>query len=129
MSARATLFIGGPLPGMNEMIAAAHKRRGKWDGYGELKRDWGQRVWVEAKRAKLQQVDGPVSVYFVWREKDRRRDIDNIAAGAKFVLDGLVKAGVIAGDGQKDVFSIDHRFQVDAKAPGVLVTVESACPF
>lgn len=122
------LWIDGPLPGLNDMIAAAHRRRGKWDGYGALKREWGNTIYLLAKSARLEHVESPVTVSFVWKERDRRRDIDNVAAASKFVLDALVKAGVIDGDGQQHVKSIEHFFGVDKQKPGVLVWVKWA-PF
>ena len=42
--------------------------------------------------------DSPVTVRFTWVEGNRRRDIDNVAFAKKFVLDGLVQAGVIGND-------------------------------
>ena len=44
---------------------------------------------------------GPWEVSFSWREPNRHRDIDGVRAGSKFVLDGLVAAGVLPTDGQK----------------------------
>lgn len=124
------IWIPGPLPGVNELIAAAKSGRGKGNGYSRLKSTWGDTVWAHAKAARARRMDSPVSVQFVWRERDKRRDLDNIAGGGqKLVLDGLVKAGVLAGDGWRDVFSIEHRFQVDPKNPGVMVYLEPACPF
>ena len=125
----ASVFIPGPLPGFNEIIAAAKSGRGKGNAYARMKKQWGETVWAFAKSARMKPVDGQASVLFVWFERDRRRDIDNVSAAAKFVLDGLVKAGVLANDNQASVFSIEHHFVVDKKTPGVRVTVEPACPF
>lgn len=116
------LFIPGPLPGMNEILAAAKSGHGKGNAYSRMKREWCNIVWAYAKSARLRPVPR-ASVAFEWREKDRRRDIDNVAAASKFVLDGLVKAGVLAGDGQAHVTAMSHAFTVDSRNPGVLVTV------
>lgn len=124
----ASVFIPGPLPGMNEIIAAAKSGRGKGNAYSRMKKQWGEVVWAFAKSARLARVEGPVSVRMCWREKDARRDIDNVAAAAKFVLDGLVKAGVIANDNQATVIALEHIFTVDKAKPGVLVSVDPA-PF
>lgn len=124
------LWIPGPLPGLNELLRAAKSGHGKGNAYSRLKADWGTTVITHAKAARLKPMDGPVTVSFVWREKNKRRDIDNVAGGGtKLVLDGLVKAGILAGDGWRDVYSIEHRFAVDAKNPGVLVQLDLACPF
>ena len=121
------VFIPGPMPGMNELIGAANRSRFQ---YAAMKKSWTEVVHIHALASKLRRAESPVAVSFIWRERDRRRDIDNVAGGgSKLVLDGLVKAGVLAGDGWRDVYSIDHLFQVDAKNPGVLVRIGPAVPF
>ena len=37
----------------------------------------------------------PVDVTCTWITKDLRKDLDNVSAGIKFVLDGLVQAGIL----------------------------------
>jgi hypothetical protein len=124
-----SLWIPGPMPGLNEMLAAARSVRGKGSAYATLKRQWGDVVWSRAQSAGLHRLGAfavPVAVRFEWVERDRKRDPDNIRAGAKAILDGLVKAGVLAGDGWKHVAGLSDAFSVDAKSPGVRVTIEVA---
>ena len=52
----------------------------------------------------------PVDVTFLWFRKDARTDPDNIAFGEKFILDGLVLAGVLKGDGWYQIANIRHEF-------------------
>ena len=40
---------------------------------------------------------------FEWHERTKRRDPDNIASAKKFVLDALVKNGVLEDDSRKYV--------------------------
>jgi Holliday junction resolvase RusA-like endonuclease len=47
-------------------------------------------------------------------------------AAQKFILDGLVRAGIIKDDSQKYINSITHRFEVDKRNPRVEVTLEEA---
>ena len=54
----------------------------------------------------------PVDVYIEWHQNGRK-DPDNIAFGIKFILDGLVKNGIIQNDGQKQIRSIHHTFIKD----------------
>jgi Holliday junction resolvase RusA-like endonuclease len=42
-------------------------------------------------------------VCFEWHEKTKRRDADNIASAKKFILDALVKNGVLVDDSRKYV--------------------------
>jgi Holliday junction resolvase RusA-like endonuclease len=124
------LWVPGPLPSLNDLIGAAKGAGGTGTNYSKLKKQWQFTVWAYAKKARLKRADGPVDVEFVWREKNRRRDLDNISGGGqKLVLDGLVKAGVLEDDGWEHVFSIQHRFHVDPRNPGVLIRISPACPF
>lgn len=40
---------------------------------------------------------------FEWHERTKRRDADNIASAKKYILDALVKNGVLADDSRKYV--------------------------
>jgi hypothetical protein len=119
---RQTLWIPDRLPGLNEVIAAAKGRGGRGHAYAKMKRDLGEFVWANAKAARLRPVRR-ARLHFLWVEKDRRRDPDNVSsAGRKFILDGLVKAGVLPGDGWAAIESWSDTFTVDAKH-GVAVTI------
>jgi hypothetical protein len=110
-----TLWVPGKLPGLNELIGAAKGAGGTGRAYSRLKRNWTEAVWALAKAARLAPYDPGARVYmgFVWYEADRRRDMDNIAAGGrKLILDGLVKAGVLATDGWGGVAGWTDSFEV-----------------
>jgi hypothetical protein len=110
------------LPGLNEMIAAAKGSGGRGAGYARLKRDWTEAVWAEAKRQRVPAFPRRVVLEFTWHEQDRRRDPDNVAAGGrKLVLDGLVLAGVLKGDGWRYIQAWTDRFDVRPERAGVAV--------
>ncbi len=104
-------------PGLNEIIKAskAHPM-----AYSTMKKNYAELVRVAAKQAKLRPMTGPVTVHFSWAEKARRRDPDNIRAGSKFILDALVKMGVLETDSLKTVQGLSDTFTV-SKAYGVHV--------
>lgn len=126
---RASLWVPGPLPGMNELIAAAKGSGGRGAGYARLKRTWTDVVQLLAKSKKLPAFPGQVVLSFHWYERDRRRDPDNVAAGGrKLILDGLVAAGVLGGDGWRHVQGWSDRFDIEGAGghnlgPGVGVTI------
>jgi hypothetical protein len=95
--------------------------------YAKLKRQWTEAVWAEARAAGLHKggpFEGPARLRFEWRERDRRRDPDGVSAGGKkLVLDGLVMAKVLAGDGWKHIAGWEDSWSVDADQPGVMVTI------
>ena len=120
------LWIPGPLPGLNDLIADAKGYGGRGYGYSKTKREWSNTVMLLAKSAKLKPV-ASARLSFEWREKTKRRDPDNFSsAGKKLILDGLVKAGVLDGDGWSGVYSFTDCWVVDSRAPGVLVRITDA---
>lgn len=121
------LWIPGQMPGINELLAAAKSGRGRGNAYARIKNQWTTTVWALAKSRCLVPMATPVRIGFLWVEKDRRRDPDNVAGGGrKLVLDGLVKAGVISDDGADEIRSWTDTFAVDKKSPGVRVELVSA---
>ena len=53
-----------------------------------------------------------------------RRDVDNIAFAHKFILDGLVSAGVLEGDSRKYVIGLQDEFpEPDPDNPRVEITI------
>jgi hypothetical protein len=117
------LYIPGPLPSLNEVLESAKGAGGSGRRYSALKRTWTETVWACAKSARLQRMPGAVRLRFLWRERNMKRDPDNIASAKKFVLDGLVVAGVIDGDGWKVVKEWEDLFTVADNDVGVVVTI------
>lgn len=121
MTAGVSFSVFGTLPGLNEIIDA--NRRHRYQG-AALKRNADTIVLQYIRVARVQPFCGPVFLTFAWHEPDRRRDCDNVAAGKKFILDALVAAGILAGDGRKNVVGFSDEFHVDPGNPRVVVTIE-----
>lgn len=51
----------------------------------------------------LHKPKGIVMIYFEWHERTKKRDADNIVSAKKFILDALVKQGVLIDDSRKYV--------------------------
>jgi len=112
--------IPGRLPGLNEIVAAAKSHFG---AYAKMKYKHTTAIaWLAKKLPTYKRVD----LVITWHEPDQRRDPDNIMAGQKFILDGLVAAKVIPNDNQKHIVSIVHRFRVDKQNPRVEVEITEA---
>jgi hypothetical protein len=125
VGARQRLWIPGRLPGLNEIIDAAKGAAGRGFRYAKMKRELGEMVWAHAKAARLRPVTR-ARLTFRWVEKDRRRDPDNVSsAGRKFILDGLVKAGVLPGDGWAAIAGWSDTFEVGERH-GVEVLIEES---
>lgn len=124
-----TFFIPGVLPGLNEVIDARAKRlkSGRGNLYTLMKRKECESIEWLIKQDKLEPM-GRVKVSFTWYEASKRRDPDNVRVGAKFILDALVKAKVLATDGWAGIAGLTDTFIYRPETPGVEVTLESEAP-
>jgi hypothetical protein len=59
----------------------------------------------------------------LWVCKDERHDPDNVMSGMKYVLDGMVAAGLVAGDAWRNIIKLENSFWIDKKSPGVQIDV------
>lgn len=112
---RAVLIIPGRLPDLNDMTDAA--RKNKFASADMKKVNTELAAWY-AKSARIPRFN-KVDIVFTWYEPNRKRDKDNIIAAQKFILDGLVMAGVLSNDGWKQVGDILHRIRVDKNNPRI----------
>ena len=97
---------------LNEYIKAERTPKFGYIMANRIKKRETDVVCLLAK-TKLKKIDKPVDIEFTWLEKTARRDVDNIAFCQKFLLDGLVKAGILENDSQKFVKSLYHQFEKD----------------
>ena len=119
---KARLIIPGQLPGLNDYIEAerAHRQRG-----ARLKRE-AQGLVLLAIRRQLREVrfTRPVHMRYLWVERSRRRDKDNVSAfGRKVIQDALVAAKVLQNDGWAHVEGFTDAFDVDKKKPRIEVEI------
>lgn len=117
-------------PSLNEVIAASKRRvrcgkRSVYQ-YSMMKREIQARVKVQLFLQGVGRIkEYPVGVHFIWHEPTKKRDKDNVAGGGrKFILDGLVSGGVLAGDGWGYVESFTDAFLHDRAWSGVEVFIE-----
>ena len=116
-----TIVIHGTMPSLNKYTDACRSHPKS-----------GARMKSEAEALIAWQLGSkkpfptPCRVCIAWYEPNRRRDVDNIRFGVKFVLDALVKAGILPGDSQRYVKEIRDSFDCDARDPRIVVTLEEA---
>lgn len=124
-------FIDKILPGYNEMIAAAKQRtRQKIPAFFAMKAREERYIFAIIRNAKIKPID-QAKFTFIWVEKNKKRDKDNIAAGKKFIFDSLVNAKILKSDGWASVICFEDHFKTvigrDEK-PGVHVIIEEIYP-
>ena len=130
-----TFFIPGPLPGLNELIDAAQSRartwgrsRRQWNGYANLKKQQGETAYWQLLKQHMQPMRR-VRLTFVWQERNRFRDPDNIAAGGrKIILDAMVKAKILNDDGWRQIDGWSDHWVVVNDSPGVTVRMDDMEP-
>lgn len=113
--------IKGKLPSLNDKTAAD---RAHWAQGAGLKKRCDETVMWYAKAAKVEPMAGRVHVTCAWYEPNRKRDPDNVRSGVKFILDGLVRLGVLGGDGHRHIAGFTDTFDFDAENPRIEVTLE-----
>jgi Holliday junction resolvase RusA-like endonuclease len=114
-----TVVIPGELPDLNQIIDAS---KNHWGSYSSLKKANTQLVAFCTKQATKRRYK-KIDLDITWYCKNKRKDKDNIMAGTKFILDGLVLAGIITNDGWSNVGDIRHTFDVDKQDPRVEVKI------
>lgn len=106
-------------PTLNEILKAAKKH---WSEYSKLKAEYTRDCGIWALGTPSFQ--GEVWLHFYWKVKTKRRDpADNTPAAAKFVLDGLVQAGVLKDDsGYVIQPPVIHDWEI-TKEEGLILTI------
>jgi len=108
-------------PSLNDYTNA--NRGNKYGGAG-MKKEYTDAVTLFCKQVKLNTVEKPCRIGFTWYD-NAMRDPDNIAFAKKFILDGIVTAGVLPNDTWRWIKGFSDDFvkckKVDAK---VVVTIK-----
>ena len=115
-----TFFLDFPLPTLNEMIRTA--RGNKYAAAAQKKKYTGlvaTEIMVQTERPHFD----AISLDITWIETKKKRDPDNVFAAVKFILDGIVAAGIIKDDDRDHVASITNRIAVsDSRGAAVMVS-------
>lgn len=97
--------IEGKLPSANDYIKLCRGNR-----YGGNKMVSDTEKYIALFIKKIPHIDRPVILHFKWYEKNRKRDVDNVAFAKKFIIDTLVKTKKLTDDSSKYVIGFTDRF-------------------
>ena len=116
------LTIPGRLNNLNDYISA--ERTNRYKG-AKMKADNEDIVMLAIRKyLKGVQIHKKVTMKYLWVEKNKRRDLDNVSSfGRKVIQDALVKSGVLANDGWEQISGFSDAFQVDARNPRIEVLI------
>jgi hypothetical protein len=116
-----------PLPPcMNEIINQA---RSSWQASAELKKYWTNLIGEFVRECEFY-LDSTVWIEFHWYLKNFARDSDNVAAAAKFIMDGLVTGRAIRNDNLTVIQSpVVHYYHRSSGDDGVLLRLSQSPDF
>ena len=117
--------IQGELPDFNSIIDASKQH---WAQYYAFKQQYTTLVWLCARAALKPFQQFPIDFSIHWFCKNKRKDKDNISAGKKFILDGLISAGIIPSDSWRHVGNFEDKFYLDRANPRIVVSMTSQPP-
>lgn len=116
------LTIKGQLPGLNEYTRAC---RTHYILGANMKADAEQLITLFINNQHLEPVKGKYRVFITWYEPNNKRDSDNVYFAKKFILDALVKAGIVEGDSRKYVNEFRDVIKTDKENPRIVVEIET----
>lgn len=118
------IVIPFTLPGLNELIAAERQHRQK---AAKLKREHQRAVELCIRSQLRRPLREPVTMHYLWVEKDRRRDKDNVSSfGRKIIQDALVSVHALKNDGWANIEDFTDSFSTDKKRPRIEIIIEEA---
>lgn len=97
-------------------------RTNKYSGH-KFKQNLENIISAYIYKYKVKPVINPVFIHYVWSEKTRKRDKDNVYSAKKFIADALQKTNIIPNDNNKWV--LNHRDYITyAQGQKVIVILE-----
>ena len=116
------LIIPDSLPGLNQYQYACRSHFSKG---AEMKKNAimivSAYIYQQLKGVKI---DKKVKIDYIWYEKNKKRDLDNISSfGRKVIQDALVDNGILKNDGWEDVVGFSDSFYIDKDNPRIEVII------
>ena len=101
------IFICPLPPTLNDQIRLA---RGNIYSSSTTKKKWDNIIQKLVIKQQIPRFSDKIWLFYEWRIKNFGRDPDNICGSAKYINDGLKKAGVIVNDSLKYIYGYDQIF-------------------
>ena len=118
-SERVICEIPMRLPSLNEYIRAC--RTNKYTGARMKNQVESELMWYIQRLPKF---ENPIVIDFLWIEQNKKRDLDNVAFGKKFILDAMVKLGKLKDDNRRCVTAFRDSFAYDKESKIILTIKE-----
>lgn len=115
--------INQRLPGLNDYTKEC--RTNKFAG-AQMKKKIEYEIWLYImQQLKGVNIKNPVFITFTWIEENGKRDLDNICFAKKFILDALVKAGILENDNKSHISGFTDKFEYADKSKVIVELVET----
>lgn len=116
------LVLQSSLIGLNEYVNLC--RRNRYQA-AKKKKDIEDSLIIEIlQQCKGKKISRQADFHFFWYIKNKKQDPDNICFAKKFILDSIVKSGLMNNDGWKEVKGFQDEFFIDKENPRVEVRIE-----
>lgn len=115
------LTFQGSLLNLNEYVNLC--RKNKYDA-AKAKKDIEEKLmWEILTQAKREKIIKCSIFNFKWYEENKKRDPDNICFAKKFILDAIVKSGLMQNDGWNEVKGFTDNFFIDKENQRIEVEI------
>lgn len=115
--------VHAKLPSLNDVIDKDRTCRYAGASYRrEVEKLIARYIVKSLESGELRPVSTQCAVHFLWHEKNSRRNVDDIQSAQKFILDAMVRCGIIPDDSRKYVTQTAHTV-IDSVEYGVDVII------
>lgn len=112
------VIVPGEFPTFNKVLNLS---KGHWSHYHKKKKNLTSLVKGIIGNPSF--THERVRAHFKWYRKTNRADPDNIAFAKKYVIDGIVKSGLLAEDRWDNIIKLEDEFGIDKEQPRVEVRI------
>lgn len=114
-----TIEIPYKFPSLNDYIGACRS-----NAYGGASMKKKVQKAITPYIMQLPRIEKPIYIRFHWTEGNNRRDLDNVCAARKFILDAMVECGKLKDDNRKCVVGFMDSFSVEKGVYKVVLEIE-----
>lgn len=116
------LIIPYNLPCLNDYIRA---ERTHWSKAANMKSETEKGIILLCRQQlRSVKIEKPVYMQYLWVERNRRRDRDNIAFAKKFIQDALIKADILKNDNWAAIIGFSDEFAIDKQNSRVEIIIK-----
>lgn len=115
------LMLNMPFVSLNEYINAERSNK---QYAAKIKKQQTTSVYYLTRNQKFKLEPRKYDIIFTWIKPDNLKDHDNISYAKKFILDGIVKAGVLPSDNPNYIGNFRDIFVIDKMEKYVSCQVE-----